>query len=357
MIRTLATALLLAGMTVQVGHAATQPETQPKAAPNPYAYAQSAGHSYLGVDIRDVTHDRMSALNLKEERGVEITMVDGDAPAGKAGLRERDVILGFNGMPVESEEQLRRLIRETPPGRTVSIDLSRAGNPMKVSVQLADRGKIAAEALPRVQALPRFPEFAEGPNRIDIPVFTVYSSSLGMQTENLTRQLGDFFGVKNGEGVLVRNVERGSAAEKAGLRAGDVIVKVADEKLSDRTDLVRILRKRREGGKLSVVVMRDKKEQNLTIAVPARGTKDSSSIDLELQGLDSELARLETLPSDMLTPEMLKQWSESAKSFTDGMAEFGNSMQEYDLELKDLDRELLDLDRHSRFDILFHDMI
>jgi S1-C subfamily serine protease len=357
MIRTFAIALLLAGMTVQMGHGVAQPETQPKAAPNPYLYAQSAGHSYLGVDIRDVTHERMSALNLKEERGVEITMVDGDAPAGKAGLREHDVILEFNGTPVESEEQLRRLIRETPPGRTVSIDISRAGNPMKVSVQLADRGKIVAEALPRVKALPQFPEFAELPNRMDIPVLTIYSSSLGMQTENLTRQLGDYFGVKNGEGVLVRNVERGSAAEKAGLRAGDVILKLADEKLSDRTDLVRVLRKHRDGGKLAVVVMRDKKEQKLSIAVPGRGAKDSSAIDLQLEGLDSELAHLEALPSNLLTPEMLKQWSDSAKSFSEGMSQFGNTMQDYDLQLKDLDRELQELNQHSHFDILFHHMI
>jgi serine protease Do len=239
-------------------------------------------------------------LNLKEERGVEITMVDGDAPAGKAGLREHDVILGFNGMPVESEEQLRRLIRETPPGRTVNLDISRAGNHMKISVQLADRGKMVADALPRVQALPHFPEFAEIPNRMDIPVFTVYSSALGMQTENLTRQLGDFFGVKNGEGVLVRNVERGSAAEKSGIRAGDVIVKIADEKLSDRTDVARILRKHRDGGKLNVLVMRDKKEQNLTITLPQRGTKDSSELDRQLENVASELARIGALRWQML---------------------------------------------------------
>jgi S1-C subfamily serine protease len=357
MIRTFAVALVLAGITVEMGHGAAQPEAQPKAAPNPYVYTPSAGRSYLGVDIRDITHDRMSALNLKEERGVEITMVDGDAPAGKAGLREHDVILGFNGTPVESEEQLRRLIRETPPGRTVSLDISRAGNPMKVSVQLADRGKIVAEALPRIQTLPRFQEFTELPNRMDIPAFTIYSSSLGMQTENLTRQLGDFFGVKNGEGVLVRNVERGSAAEKAGLRAGDVIVKVGDEKLSDRTDLVRVLRKHREGGKLALVVMRDKKEQNLTISLPQRGTKDSSAIELELEGLDSDLARLEALPSEMVSPEMLKQWTDPAKGFAEGMQEFGSTIQNYDLELKDLDQALQNLNQHSRFDIFFDDMI
>lgn len=300
MIRAIATALLLASATVQMAHGAAQPETQPKTAPNPYVFVPAEGHSYLGVDIRDITSDRMSALGLKEERGVEITMVDGDAPAGKAGLREHDVILGFNGAAVESEEQLRRLIRETPPGRTVSLDISRAGNRMRISVQLADRGKMIADSLPRVQALPHFPEFAELPNRMDIPVIAVYSSALGMQTENLTRQLGDFFGVKNGEGVLVRNVERGSAAEKSGIRAGDVIVRIGDEKLSDRTDVARILRKHRDGGKLGVLVMRDKKEQNLTITLPQRGTRDSSELNLELENLASELARLGVLRSQML---------------------------------------------------------
>ena len=101
-----------------------------------------AGRSYLGVDIRDVTTDRMAALKLKDERGVEITMVDADAPAGKAGLREHDVILEFNGTAVESEEQIRRLIREVPPGRTVTLGISRDGAPMKINVQLADHGTV-----------------------------------------------------------------------------------------------------------------------------------------------------------------------------------------------------------------------
>ena len=73
------------------------------------------GSSYLGVDTRDVTPDRLGALKLKEEKGVEVTMVDQDAPAGKAGLKEHDVILTVNGAEVESVEQLRRMIREIPP--------------------------------------------------------------------------------------------------------------------------------------------------------------------------------------------------------------------------------------------------
>ena len=164
-------------------------------------------------------------------------MVDADAPAGKAGLREHDVILDFNGTAVESEEQIRRLIREVPPGRTVTIGISRDGIPIKINVQLADHSAVVAQTLPRIVVPnPRPREFPR--NSMDLPFqIQTYSSVLGVQTESLTRQLGEYFGVKDGEGVLVRSVEKNSAAEKAGLKAGDVIVKADNEKLTDRSDL------------------------------------------------------------------------------------------------------------------------
>ena len=76
----------------------------------------SGTSSYLGVDITDVTTERLSALKLKEEKGVEVTMVDQDAPAGKAGIKEHDVILTMNGTTIESGAQLRRMIHETAAG-------------------------------------------------------------------------------------------------------------------------------------------------------------------------------------------------------------------------------------------------
>src|SRR5256886_5017769 len=95
--------------------------------------------SYLGVDITDVSTDRLSVLKLKEERGVEVTMVDQDAPAGKAGLKEHDVILTMNGANIESGAQLRRMIHETPAGRVISLGLSREGQPLTIKVQLGDK--------------------------------------------------------------------------------------------------------------------------------------------------------------------------------------------------------------------------
>src|SRR5438132_12788773 len=107
-----------------------------------YGYGEETGTgSYLGVDISDVTSERLAALKLKDERGVEVTMVDQDAPAGKAGLKEHDVILTMNGTNVESGAQLRRMIHETPPGRLVSLGVSRDGQAMTGKVQLADKHK------------------------------------------------------------------------------------------------------------------------------------------------------------------------------------------------------------------------
>ena len=283
--------LMLGGLAVAAIAAQPQPDALSHQVPG---YFFAAGHSYLGVDIRDVTTERLTALKLKEERGVEITMVDADAPAGKAGLKEHDVILEFNGTAVESEEQIRRLIREVPPGRTVTLGISRDGTPMKISVQLADHSTVAAQARPRIIVpAPRVQGILPR-NGMDFPFqIQTYSSVLGVQTESLTRQLGDYFGVQNGEGVLVRSVEKGSAAEKAGLKAGDVIIKADNEKLTDRSDLSHILHSHRTGGKMTLVVMRDKHEQTFTVTLPDRGSRDSSSLNLDTEELQASLGAME----------------------------------------------------------------
>jgi serine protease Do len=299
MIRTMITALLLAGLALPAISAeqGLQPDALQRQVPG-YFYA--VGRSYLGVDIQDVTTDRVSALKLKDERGVEITMVDADAPAGKAGLKEHDVILDFNGTTVESEEQLRRLIREVPPGRTVTLGISRDGNPMKINVQLADYSKVIEQNRPRVLVPPiHVPPIPR--NSIDIPgiQIQIYSAALGVQTENLTRQLGEFFGVKDGEGVLIRSVEKGSAAEKAGLKAGDVIVRADNEKLTDRSDLSHILRNHRGGGKMTLVVMRDKHEQTFVVTLPDRGSRDSSMLGFDTEELQASLGNIEEMVQDL----------------------------------------------------------
>jgi len=266
----------------------------------------SEGVSYLGVDTRDITADRLGPLHLKEETGVEITMVDQDAPAGKAGLKEQDVILTLNGEKVASVEQLRRMIRETPPGRIITLGLSRNGQAMTVQVQLADRkngfaddvganGKSFHVTLPKMPVMPEMPALPD----LDIPVSIVVvhtSARSGLMVENLTPQLGDFFGVKNGEGVLVRSVERGSRAEKAGFRAGDVITKVNGEPIRDSGDFTHALRSRKDNT-VSIGIVRDKKEQSVTLSLPER--KQSHDLDADrdrltycLNELQAEMGQL-----------------------------------------------------------------
>jgi membrane-associated protease RseP (regulator of RpoE activity) len=245
---------------------------QPGSAPFVLYGEEPWGGSYLGVDTQDVTAERLGALHLKDERGVEITMVDQDAPAGKAGLKEHDVILSINDQQVQSVEQLRRLIREVPPGRVISIGISRGGQPMTVRAQLAQRDKMPnfdfnfnpVINVPTVHIPP-----INVPADIDVPNIVVVHAprSSGIMIENLTPQLAEFFGAKGGNGVLVRSVEKGSRAEQAGMRAGDVIVKINGSAVNDCSDFSRLLRSR-SAPKASVTVLRDRKEQVLTLNFP-----------------------------------------------------------------------------------------
>src|SRR5258708_15606240 len=130
------------------------------------------GSSYLGVDIADVSPERLGELKLKEEHGAEVTMVDQDAPAGKAGLHEHDVVVSLNGTAVESAAQLRRMIKEIPAGRMVTLGISRDGQPLTIKLQLADRRKSMAwepkvnVEMPQMPPMPTMPDF-------DIPVSVV----------------------------------------------------------------------------------------------------------------------------------------------------------------------------------------
>jgi serine protease Do len=260
-------------------YCAQSPAVERSAGPYSFSLATDAGFgtdeestgAYLGVDISDITSDRVAALKLRDERGVEVTMVDQDAPAGKAGLREHDVILTMNGTTVESGAQLRRMIRETPPGRTVTFGISREGQPQTIRVQLADRRKTAAWG-PKVKDfkfdMPDMPNMSD----FDFPVsVTVVHSGMrsGLMIENITPQLGDFFGVRDGKGVLVRSVEKGSRAEKSGFRAGDVIVRVNNQPVHDTSDFSHALHSTGKGT-ITVGIIREKREQNLTLTLPER---------------------------------------------------------------------------------------
>jgi len=294
-------------------------------------------------------------------------MVDQDAPAGKAGLKEQDVILSVNGEKIASVEQLRRVIRETPPGRIISLGISRNGQPMTVKVQLADRknsfadtygpdGKSFHFTMPAMPAMPALPEIPAMPD-LDIPVSIVVvhsSARSGLMVENLTPQLGDYFGVKNGEGVLVRSVERGSRAEKAGFRAGDVITKINDEPIHDAGDFTHALRSRKENT-VSVGIIRDRKEQTVTLPLPERKqsrdtARNREQLNTYFNEVGAEMSDLKELRAEMtrLRPEIERaiewQYEKALEDLKRRMSELRQDSNERRLE----QRNELEMERQLR---------
>jgi serine protease Do len=255
--------------------------------------------AYLGVHIDEVTPQQVSALKLANPNGAVITDLDRDGPACKAGLKENDVIVGLNGSKVESPEQLGNMIHATQPGKTVTVTVVRSGETKDLKVTLGRWPQVTTHGQAFLAGGPRFagPVVAPGvvPD-IEIPSFAALSSRHGLMVESLCPQLADFFNVPAGTGVMVRSVEKGSPADAAGLKAGDVIVRLNNETIHDLADWQRVLRVR--ASQVSITVVREKHEQTVVMHLPQPA--DSSKVlgenwgDVEeqMQALGHEMEEL-----------------------------------------------------------------
>jgi S1-C subfamily serine protease len=232
-----------------------------------------AGGSYLGIGVQDVDSSRARELKLKEERGVEITAVEEDSPASRAGLRKSDVVLEMNGQRVEGVEQFIRMVREMPVGREAKLTVSRSGDVQTLTAKVAQR-KAWGFTGERAMVLPAVPmpvpSQGNAPPRVVMPdmpraMMSWRNGSLGVEAEGLQGGLAEFFGVK--QGVLVRSVSKGSPAEKAGLKAGDVILRVNDKTVEGPSDVAAIIRERGERKTVNLIVMRDKRELPITVTL------------------------------------------------------------------------------------------
>jgi len=223
---------------------------------------QTAGTSYLGIGVVEVTSERAKTLNLKDVRGAEVSRVEENGPAAKAGIKEGDVVLEYNGGPVEGVEQFVRMVRETPPGRTVKLVVWRNAAAQNLTVAVGERPGTVFRTPGGMVHIPEIPP-------IEIPRFewSWQNSMLGIEGESLgaARQLAEFFGVR--EGVLVRRVLRNTPAEKAGLKAGDVITKVDGATVGSTREITAQLRSNRSNRTVTLTVVRDKREMSLTVAL------------------------------------------------------------------------------------------
>ena len=297
-----------------------------RAAPN--VWMGGAGGSYLGVYLSDVAAEDVDRLDLGRERGALIVRVSEDGPAQSAGILEEDVIVSWNGSPVESAAQLQRLVRETPAGRKVELAVIRDGRSRNLEVTLGERESLARswsfrgpdpEQMEKLEQRLRqggermrlhAPEIAGG-------VFTIMGGGrLGIGIQSLGDQLGEYFGLGDRRGVLVTSVNEDSPARKAGLKAGDVIVSVNGEAIDGAGDLARAIREA-EAGTVRIGILRDRQERTLTAELPERPEfewKEAPDGDgaalIVPQAIEGALMVVPELLEQLDLPELqIRQWT------------------------------------------------
>jgi serine protease Do len=235
------------------------------------------GSSWLGVETHEVTADKAKELKLSAERGVVLGKIVPDSPAAKAGLKENDVVTEINGQRIEGAAQFRRMIHEIPAGRSIQLTVWRDGRTQPISATLG-KSEERRHAMKMVAPTPgtfsfRMPEMPEIPSMEwnGNMVFGGGQPRLGIDAEDLSGQLGAFFGAPDGEGILVRDVNSGSPAEKGGVKAGDVITSLNGERIRSVGELREKLSAKRDDKDRTVKlgVLRNKSEVSLSVELPA----------------------------------------------------------------------------------------
>ena len=212
---------------------------------------------WIGVMIHDVNEKIARKAKLDSEEGAFVKEVVKDSPADSAGIQERDIIIEFNGKKIFDSDDLAKLVHRTLPGTKADIVIVRDGQKKTLTLTVGKNKESKREM------------FSAVPNIPDVHVF-VGSHILGLQLLTLNEQLGEYFGAPNSEGVLVEEVERESVAEKAGFKAGDVIVRVGNKTVDEVEKVQRELRKYDEGDKVDFEIMR-------------KGAKRVLSVEMEVQ--------------------------------------------------------------------------
>jgi predicted metalloprotease with PDZ domain len=261
-------------------------------APEAWALTMPMGFnegSYLGVYLEEVTPERAKELGLKEERGALVMKVVEGSPAEKAGLKENDTIISFNGRRVDSVREMQRMLGETPVGRNVTIEIVRGGSQQTISTTLSKRSSDFALlnpgwTEPRMPRAPRRPDAMTPPGgfgdfySFKFPRFGGFMGTrLGITIEPLTGQLAEYFGVKSGQGVLVTEVRANAPAAKGGLKAGDVITAIDGKKIENVDTLVEAITEKEEG-QMTLTILRNRVEQTLTVTIEKRRPSTRGSL-------------------------------------------------------------------------------
>ena len=258
-------------------------------------FYSGVGGSYLGVRTRNVSKENMANYGLSEVQGVAIEKVMDNSPASQAGLMNGDVIVGFNGEKITSVRKLTRLIREVAPDHTVRVEVLRNGVKRDFDVTLAKRempnfsqGNFEFGEMPVLPEIPEVPNVKVLPPKVMREGVLAFGSNrrIGVSLTPLTKQLGEYFGVSEGKGVLIKSVREDSPAARAGLRAGDVIVEVEGKEINRSFDLIRAINAKKEGD-VTLTIVRDRNRQIISVT-PEKSEGGVFNFDGNVEGLFDE---------------------------------------------------------------------
>ena len=245
--------------------------------------------NFLGVHVEEVTRENLGTYGLSgEPRGVAVTRLVKGGPAERAGLREKDVILRFDGEVVTSIRKLNRLIDESSPEHNARLSVSRGGSEQEISVKLGKRSGFS-QTFEGFRLAPFGGDFFHrgdelrganenlrkrleelGRNNSGVYSFGFGGGRrIGVGTNALGKQLADYFGVANG--VLIHSVEENSPAAKAGIKAGDIVTEIDGEQVKDIGDVSRLINKKEEG-EVTLTVVRDKQRRTVKVTPEKRPT-------------------------------------------------------------------------------------
>jgi serine protease Do len=259
------------------------------------------GGGWLGVSLEDTEGDL---------RGAKVRSVEAESPAAKAGIKEGDVIARFDGEAVRSASHLARLVGETPAGRSVPVEVTRGGATQKIMATLAEGRSgvrvLSGEGLPGMREFAfempdwavEVPEPSEPPAAPDAPeaprapraphawswrggdtndmVFRMFGGGprkLGVEYMEIGEQLASYFKLAGKAGVLVTSVDAEGPAAKAGIKAGDVILKLGTDTIEGSEDLREAVAEAEGGKETTVTVQRDGRTLDLKVTPAKPETK------------------------------------------------------------------------------------
>ncbi|MCX6829764.1 MAG: PDZ domain-containing protein [candidate division Zixibacteria bacterium] len=247
---------------------------------------KNPANAWLGLYTQTVDKDLKEAFRLDVDHGVIVNQVIPDSPADKAGLQQGDIILSIDGAKLTGSDQLAELVSGHKPGDQIKVEILRKGVQKEMTATIGER---KGEEPPRIFGDPGSLSQAYSKKYV-MGRSNISDTYIGVNLESLNAQLGEYFGVKDGQGALITEVFEDSPAQKAGLKAGDVITQIDGKEVTEPADVQKAVGDKSKGDKLNLTILRDR--ARLEMAVEVAETPDNFYSLPDIQAPD--------IPRDMI---------------------------------------------------------